>query len=336
MDPLDEDFEELDVDAEGDDSFDDEEGGELAEEHVAEEEVEDEGAAPPVCSGPDTSLRAFRGHSDSVYAVDVSPDGKWAVSGSGDDTAALWRLSDCALQATLRASADTVSCVAFSASGRLVAVGSFDTLVRVYSLASLVVEEGPTGGGGSGGGGGGGGGGESGGAAPAPLHLLEGPAEGIECVAWHPKGDVLLAGSSDGTVWMWSAGERGAAACMQVFVGHASGVSACAFTRDGRLVLSASEDGSVRVWSPKSAACVKVFDLGEAPVTALSTSPLDGNLVCASAMDGAARLLHVEGKRVVHTVSHQDGRGAAAGGGGGGGGGRGEGAEEEASTSVEW
>lgn len=36
-------------------------------------------------------------------------------------------------------------------------------------------------------------------------HTLEGPGEAIEWVSWHPRGDVVLAGSEDFTAWMWNA-----------------------------------------------------------------------------------------------------------------------------------
>lgn len=37
------------------------------------------------------------------------------------------------------------------------------------------------------------------------LHSLEGPGESVEWVSWHPRGDVILAGSEDFTAWMWNA-----------------------------------------------------------------------------------------------------------------------------------
>ena len=37
------------------------------------------------------------------------------------------------------------------------------------------------------------------------MHKLEGPADGVEWISWHPKGDVILAGSEDFTTWMWNA-----------------------------------------------------------------------------------------------------------------------------------
>jgi hypothetical protein len=45
---------------------------------------------------------------------------------------------------------------------------------------------------------------------------LEGPGGSVDWLAWHPKGDVVLAGSEDFTLWMWLAGSG---SCMQVGAG---------------------------------------------------------------------------------------------------------------------
>ena len=42
--------------------------------------------------------------------------------------------------------------------------------------------------------------------------VLEGSGEAVEWLSWHPRGNVLLAGSEDFTSWMWNA-QSGA--CMQ-------------------------------------------------------------------------------------------------------------------------
>jgi WD40 repeat protein len=61
---------------------------------------------------------------------------------------------------------------------------------------------------------------------------LEGPSQEVEWVCWHKKGNVVLAGSGDGTVWMWLAttGE-----CMHVFAGHEDGVTCGSFTGSGKV-----------------------------------------------------------------------------------------------------
>jgi ribosome assembly protein SQT1 len=47
------------------------------------------------------------------------------------------------------------------------------------------------------------------------IQTLEGPGGSVDWLTWHPKGDVLLAGSEDFTLWMWLA-QTGA--CMQVWL----------------------------------------------------------------------------------------------------------------------
>ncbi len=44
-------------------------------------------------------------------------------------------------------------------------------------------------------------------------HSLEGPGGAIDWVDWHPRGDIVVAGSDDFTAWLWNAQT---AACMQV------------------------------------------------------------------------------------------------------------------------
>ena len=36
-------------------------------------------------------------------------------------------------------------------------------------------------------------------------HVLEGPDGAIEWLHWHPRGDLILAGSEDFTAWLWNA-----------------------------------------------------------------------------------------------------------------------------------
>ncbi len=45
------------------------------------------------------------------------------------------------------------------------------------------------------------------------VRTLEGPGGAVEWVKWHPKGNVVLAGSEDMTMWMWLAASGD---CMQV------------------------------------------------------------------------------------------------------------------------
>ena len=132
----------------------------------------------------------------------------------------------------------------------------------------------------------------------------------------HKKQKVLLAGSiADGTIWMY---HTPTSQCLQVFVGHENGgVTAGAFTPDGKWVVSAGQDGTVRVWAPKTGMSKHVFRLMEggmgeegpgAGLTCLAVGGgADGQLAIAGGEDGNAYVVHVQGKKLVATLTHFDG-----------------------------
>ena len=63
------------------------------------------------------------GHTDSVYTVAFSPDGKTLASGSDDDTARLWDVVTGQHKQTLAGRASFVKSVAFSPDGKTLATG---------------------------------------------------------------------------------------------------------------------------------------------------------------------------------------------------------------------
>jgi WD40 repeat protein len=322
----------------GGEGFDAGDEGELAPETCEEEgeegQLEEDGQQqmPVEPAGADTSSRSYRGHSSSVYTLSVSKG--LVASGSGDDTCHVWDLASCSCSAVLR-SEETVNCVAFSATGKFLATGSCDALVRIYSASSYGAGAAAASSSSSF---------SSSGAAAqqaapvAPLHVLEGLSGEADWLAWHPLGDVLLAGSSDGTAWMWSVAAA-AADCMTVFAGHEGAVTCGMFTTDGKMVVTGSEDGSLRVWSPKSGSCVFSFGAslrgwGEAPLIAVAASPFDCHIVCTTAMDGTARVVNLSTRKVMYKADHNESTAAAGAAGGGARGGEEEEGEEEC-TSVE-
>ncbi|PJF18267.1 Angio-associated migratory cell, partial [Paramicrosporidium saccamoebae] len=108
---------------------------------------------------------------DPSYSLSVNPhDPTLIASGGGNDKAVLFRLDDTDtlkvdILTELCGHTDTVEHVKFSTDGKLLATGSLDGTVRIWTTEGSCV------------------------------HWLD----------WHPKGPVLAAGSADGTVWMWNA-----------------------------------------------------------------------------------------------------------------------------------
>lgn len=161
------------------------------------------------------------------------------------------------------------------------------------------------------------------------VQTLEGPSDDLEWIQWHTKGNVLIAGSKDATMWMWLASTG---KCMNVFAGHEASVTCGSFTGNGKAILTGSEDGSVRLWSPKDGRCAHVFGGKQghgAPVVSMDVHP-SMPLVLTGALDGEAKIFNFGSKVPVGTLVHDGGEEAGASGGAGGSGD----AEEEDGVGI--
>ncbi len=274
--------------------LDDEHG--MEEVDPSELEADDLGPAGAI---EDQSIYTFAEHTDSVYCVAMHPTiPGLVVTGGGDDKAFLWRydvLSSPPLLSSIPLEhPDSVINVGYNFDGKHVMTGGFaseanakadDSLVRVWDVGN-----------------------------GAPVCRLVGPSEDVEWCQWHSKGNAVVAGSKDSTVWMWLTGAAPAAGappgegqCVQVFAGHDGAVTAGCFSSDGKTVCSGGEDGTVRVWAPKTGVCKHTFQehTGHSlTVTSCVSSPLDPALILSASMDGTVLLLHIGTMKVLQKFVH--------------------------------
>jgi WD40 repeat protein len=139
------------------------------------------------------------------------------------------------------------------------------------------------------------------------LQTLEGPAQGVSWIYWHPRGNALLAGSEDCSAWLWLAPQNKSIA---VFMGHTGPVECGAMTADGKLCVTGSADTSVRVWKPKEGTCAHVIqahNFHKDPIVSLCVSPVPGNSAILSGDEVGGLYLsnlegHIMGSLVGHTV----------------------------------
>jgi WD40 repeat protein len=85
-------------------------------------------------------VRDFKGHTDEVWAVAVSPDGKAIASGSQDKTARVWDFATGNEITQLPKFADRVTAVAFSPDNQTLLAGSFDKSAVLYDIAAKKVK----------------------------------------------------------------------------------------------------------------------------------------------------------------------------------------------------
>ncbi|KAI9024034.1 WD40-repeat-containing domain protein [Hyaloraphidium curvatum] len=252
-----------DLDMDGGDVEDE---GDLEGQDDAEEQdpdgMEETGPAEPT---QDDSCSGFFRHKGSVFSVALSPTNEnLACSGGEDDVAWLWKVDSGEDLFQLEGHSDSVIDVAFNCDGKFVATAGMDGKVLVWSTSD-----------------------------GKQVTALQAGTE-ITWINWHPRGNVLLAGTSDFTIWMWAIPSG---TVMNVFSGHAAPVTCGQFTPDGKTVVSGSEDGECIVWDPKTAQPVRKLTAQDQRwhqegVTCMAVNS-DNTLLLTGSSDGRAILTHL-------------------------------------------
>lgn len=202
-------------------------------------------------------IRAFDEPAPLPEALAVSPDGRWVLSGHGDNLARLWDVEAGRLARTLVGHTAGVRAAAFSPDGRHILTGSYDWTARLWDLHT-----------------------------GAQLHLFDVHRQNIFGVAFSPDGRRMLTASVDGTTRLWDV----AAGAELLMIPEGS---ACvAFTPDGAHALTGDWNGMARLWDLTSGAELRRFAGHISTVWNLRCSP-DGRRLLTASGDGTARLWDV-------------------------------------------
>jgi WD40 repeat protein len=161
----------------------------------------------------------LHGHTDSVWSVAFSSDGKMLASGSADGTIRLWNVATHQpLGEALSDHTGDVYSVAFSPDGKVLAWGTAYGTITLLNVATR-----------------------------RPLgQPLTGHARAVNSVAFSPDGKTLASGSLDATIRLWDV--TSGLPLGQPLAGHTSDVYSVAFSSDGKTLASGSADGTIRLW----------------------------------------------------------------------------------------
>ena len=160
-----------------------------------------------------SGYRVLRQHTDVVRPIEISRDGRLAVTATGGSAVVLWDL-DRGHSRTLRQHQHNVTCIEISSDSRYVASGDDGGGVFVHDFSS-----------------------GAGRALPGHHSLVQ----GFAFVSQPP----LLVSAADDSVRVWPLSSPAS----RVLQGHQSNVLALAFTPSGDSIASTGADKSVRHWS---------------------------------------------------------------------------------------
>lgn len=195
------------------------------------------------------------GHGGIVRDIDVSPDGRLAVTGSFDYSVRLWAFAEQREQQVLQAHEGPVNRVRFVAGGRLAVSGGSDGRLALWSVGQS-----------------------------RPVRVLHAYQSRLAGLATANDGSFFVTASWDGEITLWSVPDGRRLDDLRAGVE----LVAVGMGRADQLILAGARDGTIRVFRKRDhvqVAAVRAHDVG---LTQLQVSP-DGQRIMTVGHDAKVR-----------------------------------------------
>jgi WD40 repeat protein/serine/threonine protein kinase len=213
-------------------------------------------------------LLTLEGHDEEITAVAITPDGRFAMSGSKDSTLRLWELATAKCLRTFKGHEQGVTAVAVTPDGRFVVSGSEDKTLRLWDIATAKC-----------------------------LRIYKGHRLGVTAAAIAPYGQFLVSGSKDRTLRMWN---PATANCLQTFKGHRKDITAVAVTSGKQFIISGCKGRTLWMWDPVTAKCQLTFEGHKNSVTTVGTDP-NGRFIISGSKDRSLRMWEIASGKCLAT-----------------------------------
>jgi len=245
------------------------------------------GGGAAICLASDRLIRTFTGHSDFVFSVALSRDGRAALSGSMDKTLVLWDLATGRVIRTFTEHTDKVSSVAFLLAWPLEGLerippnalsASYDKTLKLWDWETGKV-----------------------------LRTFTGHSGPVYSVAFAPEGRSALSSSEDRTLKLW---ELATGKELRTFtpapgLALAHTARSVAFLPDGRTALSGGAEGELKLWEVATGKELQSITVGDS-LYAVALSP-DGLMALSAIGDGMLTLSEISTGRELRTLpGHAD------------------------------
>ncbi|MFO7852001.1 MAG: TIR domain-containing protein [Bacteroidota bacterium] len=189
----------------------------------------------------------LKGHTGRINYIKITPDGRYVISGSSDNSAKVWDTKTRQCIADFHKHTDRVVCVDISIDGKTGVSGGFDNMIYVWDIpAKKCIRE---------------------------FGVIEDLGSALKLSI---NKDILYSccGYDGRTVkstikiWDLKSGE-----CIKTLYGHEYSVRSLETTHDGKFLVSASLDKTIKVWNLNTYDCVKTIEGHVGPIISLKITP---------------------------------------------------------------
>jgi serine/threonine protein kinase len=231
-------------------------------------------ASPQLLISDLSSLRfldkTLTGHSNVVWSVAYSPDGRYLASGSWDKTIKIWEVATGKQLRTLTGHSDWVNLVVYSPDGRYLASGGDDKTIKIWEVAT-----------------------------GKQLRTLTGHSNMVWSVAYSPDGRYLASGDGDNTIKIW---EVATGKELRTLTGHSDPVLSVVYSPDGRYLASGSYDKTIKIWEVATGRELRTLAVHTDLVSSVAYSP-DGRYLASGSWDKTIKIWEVATGKELRTLT---------------------------------
>ncbi len=215
----------------------------------------------------DIELKTLKAHSNRVWSVSISPDGKTIASASDDKTIKLWTV-DGKLIKTLKGHSNRVYSVSFSPDGKTIASASEDKTIKLWTVDGKLIKT-----------------------------LPENSGK-VNSVSFSPDGKTIASASDDKTIKLWTVDGK----LIKTLPGHSSWVNSVSFSPDGKTIASAGADTTIKLWTVDGKLIITLPG-HSSWVNSVNFSP-DGKTIASASADTTIKLWTFDGKLIKTLPGH--------------------------------